>query len=441
MLSESNEQEELIKKIANKEAKILVLGLGQVGLPTAFAFLERGYEVIGFDINETLVGKINAGSCPLPEKHFSEILSKHMRTKKFSATCNPDSILEADVVLVCVATPLNNSRTNADLTILDGAIQTIGKRTNRMKLIVIESTIPPGTMKKYVIPKMELITGKKAGEHFLISFCPERISPGNALNEFLTNNRLIGAQDANSLSVTHNLLSKVTDGKIIQTDTSTAELAKLAENAYRDVNIAFANELALICESYGVDSSEVIKLANSHPRVNIHFPGPGVGGPCLPKDPYLLVAEFNTNNSIVRTARSINDKMPQHVVDLVLNTGNRQNHFLNKSILLLGSSYKPNVNDTRNSPTELIVQRLAKEGFTEINVHDPYSEDAFGAHATDDLQGSLSSAEFVILITAHSDYLGLKPEMFRKDATLIDTVRALDGKNFMKAGIKYIAIG
>lgn len=442
MLSESNEHGELVKKIIGKEAKILILGLGQVGLPTAMAFLERGYAAIGFDINEQLVHKINSGISPLPEKNFSEILSKHLISKKFTATCNPDSILSADVIIVCVPTPLNNSRTNADLTVLQEAIQIIGKKINRMKLIIIESTIPPGTMKKYVIPKMESITGKKAGEGFLVSFCPERISPGNALKEFLSNNRLIGAEDAKSLSSTFNLLSHVTDGKIFQTDTSTAELSKLAENAFRDVNIAFANELALICESYGVDSSEVIRLANSHPRVNIHSPGPGVGGPCLPKDPYLLVADLKAKNSLVRTARMINDKMPQHVVDLILNTAIASDDQIGKmTVLILGSSYKPNVNDTRNSPTELIVQRLREVGITDITIHDPFTSDTFGAKSTHDLSESLSTAKCVILATAHSTYLNLKPEMFHRDAIVLDTVRLLKRKEFSATGPRYISIG
>ncbi len=442
MLSQSNEEVKLLEKIKRKEANIMILGLGQVGLPTAVALLECGYSVNGFDIDKSRVDQINSGVSPIPEKNFNKILAKYLNGKKFSATNNPDSLLEADVIIVCVATPLNLSRTNADLGMLGQAIMTVAYKLDRMKLIIIESTIPPGTMKNYVIPKVEATANKKNGEHFLISYCPERISPGNAIYEFLNNSRLIGAEDIISSTATLELLSRVTSGRVYQTDTATAELCKLAENSYRDVNIAFANELAMICENHKVDSAEVIKLANTHPRVNIHSPGPGVGGPCLPKDPYLLLVNFMTQNSLIRTARSINDKMPEHVVDLILSAVTGNDYPISKlNVLILGSSYKPNVNDTRNSPTELIIQKLMEAGFTDIKVHDPYTNDTFGAQSTSDLYGTLSRSGCVILATAHSDYLNLRPEMFRKEAIVLDTVRLLKRKEFDSTGLRYISIG
>lgn len=442
MSSQSNEEIKLVEKIKQKKANIMILGLGQVGLPTAVAFLESGYNVNGFDINKALVDRINSGMSPIPEKNFNETLSKYLKVSKFSATDNPDSMLDADVIIICVATPLNVSRTNADLGMLGEAIATVANKLNHMKLIIIESTIPPGTMKNYIIPKVEATANKKIGKHFLISFCPERISPGNAVHEFLNNSRLIGAEDNSSSAATMELLSQVTNARIYQTDTTTAELTKLAENSYRDVNIAFANELALICESHKVHASEVIEMANTHPRVNIHSPGPGVGGPCLPKDPYLLLVDFKTQNSLIRTARWINDKMPGHVVDLILGTTDRLDTSTRKmNVLILGSSYKPNVNDTRNSPTEMIIQKLREVGITEITVHDPYSTVTFGAQSTQDLYTSLSGSRCVILATAHSEYQDLRPEMFNKEAIIVDTVRLLNREEFTKTGLQYICIG
>jgi UDP-N-acetyl-D-mannosaminuronic acid dehydrogenase len=437
----TEEIQKLGRKIANKDANVLILGLGQVGLPTAIAILESGYPVVGLDIDGILVNKINSGVNPIPEKDLSERINKHLKLKRFYATTDPNSVIQADVVILCVATPLDDTRTNADLTALNNAIISVGNKLDKIKLIIIESTIPPRTMKDFVIPKLEKISGKKSGVDFLVSFCPERISPGNALSEFLNNDRLIGAEDTVSSDITFEFLSRVTSGNVFKTDTITAEISKLAENSSRDVNIAFANELALICEINQADVTQVIKLANTHPRVRIHTPGPGVGGPCLPKDPYLLLANFKTERSLIRTARSINDKMPEHVVNLILNKVEATD-FNNKfNILILGCSYKPNVNDTRNSPTEMIISRLREKGITDITVHDPYTSETFGAKPTSDLFRSLSDSRCIILATAHSDYSDLLPSMFKKDCMIFDAVRLLDKAKFVSSGMDYFSIG
>lgn len=441
MTSQSYEKNDLFEKIKQKKSKIVVLGLGQVGLPTAFAFLEAGYVVSGLDTDKCLIDKINSGISPLPEKNFSDILNKHLQKNTFSATTENNVLEAADIIIVCVATPLNETRTSANLTALGIATTTIGEKFSGRKLIIIESTIPPGTMKKYVIPKLENSTGEKSGKQLLISFCPERISPGNALSEFLNNNRIVGAEDMLSSSLTVELLSSITQGNIYQTDTTTAEVSKLAENSYRDINIAFANELALICESHGVDASKVIEMANTHPRVNIHSPGPGVGGPCLPKDPYLLSLDFKNENSLIRTARTINDSMPDHVVELVLKRFTTKELTDNLSVLILGISYKPNVNDARNSPSEKIIQKLREAGIMDITVHDPYSVETFGAKYSSDLEASISNSRCVILATGHSEYLALKPKMFRKNAVILDATRLLGKDEFIEAKLQYVSIG
>ena len=431
----------LTKKISNKNATIVIIGLGQVGLPTAIAILESGYAVTGLDTNVTLVNKLNSGINPIAEKDLDELIDKHLKRKRFYVSSDPNVIIEADVVILCVATPLDESRENADLTALNNAVTNVANKLNRVKLVIIEITIPPRTMKDFVIPKLEMVSGKKSGVDFLVSFCPERISPGNALKEFLTNDRLIGAEDSASSEATFEFLSRLTTGKVFQTDTTTAEVSKLAENSSRDVNIAFANELALICEINQADVSQVIKLANTHPRVNIHTPGPGVGGPCLPKDPYLLLTNFKTQNSLIRTARAINDKMPDHVVNLILKKMSANDLGRDFNLLILGCSYKPNVNDTRNSPTEIIISRLREKGITDISVHDPYTSETFGAKPTLDLYHSLSESRCVIIATAHSDYSRLQPGMFKENSIIFDAVRLLDKAGFTNSGRDYISIG
>lgn len=431
-----------MRKIKEKDVTIIVLGLGQVGIPTAISFLESGFRVIGFDINGAQVEKLNAGISTIPEKGLDDLIAKHIKAGTFFATQSSDAMVDADVVIICVATPLNKSRTGADLSALNEALSSVGKKLNHMMLIIVECTVPPRTIKDVIIPQLEQVSGRKNGKNFLLAFCPERISPGNALKEFLNNDRLIGAEDDASSHATFELLSRVTNGKIYQTDAATAEISKLAENSYRDVNIAFANELALICEDHKVDVMDVINVANTHPRVNIHFPGPGVGGPCLPKDPYLLLTTFKSHDSLIRTARGINDNMPSHVVSLILEKLKSSN--LQKteiSILILGSSYKSGVNDTRNSPTQKIVSKLIEENITEITVHDPYTKETFGAKSTSDLYGSLSKSKCVILATAHPNYSSLKPHMFRRDCVIFDAVRVLGKDEFMKSELDYIYLG
>ncbi len=443
MSGEYNEGiEALNNKIAQKEANIVIIGLGQVGLPTAIAFLERGYRVTGLEINASLVDQLKAGTSPIPEKDIDQHLRKQLQSGTFSILTDADAILDADVIIICVATPLNDSRTGADLSALRAAIISVGKRLNSIKLIIIESTIPPRTMKDFVIPQIETVSGKNAGVDFLVAFCPERISPGKALVEFMNNDRLIGSEDPGSSGTALTLFSKVTKGALYQTDCTTSEISKLAENSYRDVNIAFANELAMICEKHHADVSEVIRLANTHPRVDVHIPGPGVGGPCLPKDPYLLVSNFETKNSVIKTARSINDEMPDHVVNLILGRVDKLGHRNQPiSVLILGSSYKPDVNDTRNSPCQKIISKLRKVGITDITVHDPYASETFGAKSTQNLSKSLLQSECVILVTGHSDYFHLGPHMFNKESIILDTVRRLKKSDFIKSGLDYITIG
>jgi UDP-N-acetyl-D-mannosaminuronic acid dehydrogenase len=310
------------------------------------------------------------------------------------------------------------------------------------KLIIIESSLPPKTMNDYVIPTIERLSRKEAGKDFLISFCPERIAPGKALEEFTNNARIIGSNDDASYIVTLCLFKDLTKGKVYRADTTTAEIAKLAENSYRDINIAFANELAVICEQSSVDVMDVIRLANTHPRVNIHRPGPGVGGPCLPKDPYLLIMGKELKRSIIKTARLINDSMPAHVVEILIKNIRFTNESVEKlKILVLGVSYKSDVNDTRYSPTEGIISALRKEGLVNISVHDPYSNESFGAELSRELYSSLDSADCVIIATAHSIYSTLTNEDFKKGSTIVDTVRILNKTNFSRNELIYVPLG
>ena len=433
---------DIINKIESKTAVICVVGLGQVGLPTALSFLKLGYRVLGYDINEKLIRNLEEGTTPIVEKGFADLVNKFIKSKSFTPSVSSNILASADVIIICVASPLDDTGFAVDMKFITSAIEAVVKYLTTQKLIVIESTLPPGAMKKYIIPLTESLSKKKAGSDFLISFCPERISPGNALREFNENDRIIGANDDKSYLSTLALFKNITKGKIHRTDTTTAEISKLAENSYRDINIAFANELAIICEQSDSDVQDVIRLANTHPRVNIHKPGPGVGGPCLPKDPYLLIMGKNFDESIVKTARSINDSMPSHVVDILiksLNSNKISNDKLN--VLLLGSSYKPGVSDTRYSPTRSIVLSLKKEGFQNITLHDPFTEDTLGAKFTSELDSVLGQADCVIIATAHSMYSSLATKDFKKHCIIVDAVRLFDKEDFVNSRLTYIPLG
>jgi len=433
---------ELAKKIEEKTAVICVVGLGQVGLPTALSFLNLDYKVIGFDINETLIEKLRLGVDYLPEDGIKHLTTKFLRNGSFRLSNKRDVISSADVIIVCVHTPLDRSHSNANMSYLRTAIASISDYLNKLKLIIIESTIPPGTTKEYILPLIERLSNKRAYEDFLIAFCPERISPGHALQEFIENDRIIGANDEHSFRLTYNLFKNLTRGKIYRTDTTTAEITKLAENSYRDINIAFANELAIICEKSNSDVNDVIRLANTHPRVNIHRPGPGVGGPCLPKDPYLLIMGKDLEKSIVKTARLINDSMPTHIVDMLMSTLHLSKLSKNNlNVLILGISYKPDVNDTRYSPTRDIIVCLKNEGIRNIVVHDPFTEDPLGAKFNQDLNSALGTADCVIIATGHTLYSSLGANDFKRGSIIVDAVRSLNKNNVNENGLIYIALG
>jgi UDP-N-acetyl-D-mannosaminuronic acid dehydrogenase len=433
---------ELVNKIKEKTAVICIVGLGQVGLPTALSFLKLGYRVIGHDINEELIRNLEQGFSEFPEKGFKNMINRFLKNRSFTLSVFSNVLASADVIIICVASPLDRTGVAVDMKFLISAIEAVVKYLTTQKLIVVESTLPPGVMRSYIIPLIENLSKKRAGSDFLISFCPERISPGNALQEFNQNDRIIGANDDNSYLSTLALFKNITNGKIHRTDTTTAEISKLAENSYRDINIAFANELAIICEQSDTDVQDVIRLANTHPRVNIHKPGPGVGGPCLPKDPYLLIMGKNFDKSIVKTARWINDHMPSHIVDILMrNLHSNKISKDNLSVLILGISYKPGVNDTRYSPTRSIVSALKKQGFQNITLHDPFTDDTLGVKFNSDLNSVLDGADCVIIATAHSIYSSLSTKDFKKDCIIVDAVRLLNKADFLGGGLTYLALG
>jgi len=308
--------------------------------------------------------------------------------------------------------------------------------------------VPPGTTKNLVARILEERSGLKCGEDFWLVNCPERIAPGKTIREFVENVRIVGGYNSESSEIAVKLFEAVTNREILTTDCTSAELAKLAENAFRDVNIAFANELALICEQIGADVIEVTKLANTHPRVNIHKPGCGVGGPCLPKDPYLLlhpVKEKNFKSGVIEPSRKLNDYMSKHTVEVVVKALRKLGKDVSESkVTVLGVAYKGEVDETRNSPAERIVRGLMDLG-SEVVVYDPYCEESFGAGRAKNLHEAVRGADCIVIVTDHKMFRELKlgkiKALMNENPVLIDGRRIVHPIEAKNQGFMYLGIG
>jgi UDP-N-acetyl-D-mannosaminuronic acid dehydrogenase len=290
--------------------KICVLGLGYIGLPTACLFANANHEVIGIDINQKTIEKLNHKELPFEEKGLKDLFKNAYPNMKFET-----QVEEADVFIIAVPTPLNKEMKMAELKYVKSAAEMIYSHLKKDNLIILESTVPPGTCDKLLVPVLEK-SGLKVGRDFYLAHCPERAIPGNTIYEMVHNDRIIGGVDKKSTALAKSLYSCFVEGTFYLTNTITAEFVKLMENTFRDINIALANEFAQIAEESGVNVWEAIELANKHPRVNVLKPGPGVGGHCIAIDPWFLT-ENSTRCRIVSLAREINDGMPNHVLQIV----------------------------------------------------------------------------------------------------------------------------
>ena len=434
----------ILKDIYERSLFLALIGSGYVGLPTAALFADAGFHVIAIDIKPEVVEAVNRGVSPIKELGLDGLILRNVQAGRLKATSSLKSLTQTDAVIVSVQTPINQNR-KPNLSFLMKAVEDIGKTLKKGVLVVISSTIPPGTMLEKVKPTLESLSGLKAEEDFYLAYVPERIAPGKAIKEFVESPRLVGGIGPNSTKITSELFKTVCK-KVIETDASTAEIAKLAENTYRDINIAFANQLALLCEQYGVDVKKVIELANTHPRVNIHTPGPGVGGPCLPKDPYLLIsrAEFDEEN-IVEMARRINDYMPKYIVKITTQALKNAGKNIKKcKIAVLGTAYKADVDDSRLSPSRPIIQQLLSLG-AKVVAYDPYCQESFGAEKAESLQEAIKNADCIVIATDHTEFkkmdlLKLK-EYMKENPVIVDGRRIIDPAKVKNVGFKYYGVG
>jgi UDP-N-acetyl-D-mannosaminuronic acid dehydrogenase len=422
---------------------IAVIGLGYVGLPTAVIFAQRGYRVIGVDIDAKKVEALNAGRSYVREPYLNEMLRDSVVRGLLSATTDAvAAVRQSDAVIIAVPTPVKNGV--ADLTYLREALDAVRKGIHRDLLIVIESTIPPGTTVGIAKPMLEE-TGMKVGQDIYLAHVPERIAPGKAVEELLNAPRVVGGADPRSTEKAIQLYSKV-NPHLQPTDATTAEFVKLAENTYRDLNIAFANLLALMAERLGIDVYEAIRLANTHPRVNIHMPGAGVGGPCLTKDPYMLASTAPDfwGTELIRIARRINDYMPTHTANIVEKAlADAGLSVRGAKIAVLGAAYKGGVDDTRESPAKHVVQKLLEKG-VEVAVYDPYTPETFGARPAKTLEEAAQDADALVIVTDHPEFKKLDLvtlAALMRHRIIIDGRRAVEPHAATAHGFTYYGVG
>ena len=421
---------------------ICVLGLGYIGLPSALVFSLKEYRVIGIDVDEYKVKSINSGTLHIREPMLEKILLEVLNSGRFYATTDYSAVGGCDAVLFAVPTPVKNGV--ADLSYLVNALENARRFMRRGQLFVIESTVPPGTTSGLAKSILEG-SGLRVEEDFYLAHVPERIAPGRAVEELLNVPRVVGGVGPRSTERAAELYSKV-NPRLYPTDATTAEFVKLIENTFRDLNIAFANLIALIAERIGVDVYEAIRLANTHPRVNIHWPGAGVGGPCLTKDPYMLasLASDLWAVELIRLARRINEYMPRHMVELVERAlADNGVNLAEAKITVLGTTYKSGVDDTRESPAKYIIGGLLEKR-PKIVAYDPYTVETFGAERAGSLEEAVQDADVVVIVTDHPEFKNLdlgKLAKLVRHRVIVDGRRTVDPYNAYRSGFRYYGVG
>lgn len=413
--------------------KICILGLGYIGMPTACMLANNGYEVIGVEVNNSIVEKLNSGKLHIDEPDLEELFLKAYNSKKIRIL---SQIEEADVFIITVPTPLTNQK-KADLSYVNSASHMIKDYIRKGNLVILESTSPPGTTRNIVGDIIFRNHGLKAGEDYFLAFCPERVLPGKIVYELANNDRIIGGIDEESAKKAEEVYRSFVKGKIITTTLETAEFVKLTENTYRDVNIAFSNELAVICEKYGINVWEVIEYANLHPRVNILNPGPGVGGHCIPIDPWFILENIDLEDSLIEKSRLINDSIPIRVAEKIVKA---LADYQKPKVTILGVSYKENVGDTRESPAITICNELIKKGIN-VHVYDPYVNSFKYTLST--LDEAVKGSDLIFLFVGHDKF---KEIDLKKVSNLMRNKNIFDARNFFnreeveKKGFKYYSI-
>ncbi len=431
-----------------KFSKVCVIGLGYIGLPTASTLATHGLQVVGVDINTEVVDILRNGGVHISEPGLRQLVREAVESGRLKVSDTPEA---ADAFIIAVPTPFYehqqgsfNGQTYrlADMRAVTSATESIVAHLRPGNLVVLESTSPPCTTMDLVRPILER-SGLKAGADFHLAYSPERVLPGRILQELSENARVIGGVDAESAVAGKDLYAHFVKGEIVLTDATTAEMVKLMENTYRDINIAIAIEFSRLAERFGVDIWEAISIANRHPRVKILNPGPGVGGHCISVDPWFLVEAAPDLTQLISTARHVNDEQPQYVLELVKTAAGSD--LRGKRIAALGLAFKPDVDDLRESPAIEVARQLTQAG-AKVRVYEPYKLDAVipGVFSASTLDEAVAEAEVIILLVGHRELKELDPVVFQSltpARLVVDTVNGWDEQAWSEAGFTFFRLG
>ncbi len=443
LLTSNPTYDSLLDGIRARSVRVCVVGLGYVGLPTLAVIGSAGFPVSGVDLRADLVERVALGEDSKGERGLGEALGKLVAEGRLAATTDLGmGLKDAGIVFVCVQTPVTSDHL-PDLSFLERAVEVVAKGLRKGMLVVLGSTVPPGTTRKVVLPLLERGSKLRVGVDFWLAHCPERISPGVALKTFTERTRLVGGVDEGSGVLAAEFLKAVGVQRVLEGEVGAVEVAKTSENMFRDVNIALANELALICEEVGVDVYEVIRLANTHERVRLHQPGAGVGGPCLTKDSYLLITPAQgkrVNASLIQDSRLLNDSMPEHVIDLLVrNLMELGMEVAGCVVGVLGVTFRGGTDDTRNSPAGEIIRGLLLRKVHVLSF-DPLSKESFGSERVESVEALLKRAQCVVVASDHSEFRGLSIPSGGSVKLIVDGRRMLDPLKVPR-GVRYVAVG
>ncbi len=445
-----NNIDEVRNSLETESLKVCIIGIGRIGLPTALSFAKAGLQTIGADISEKLVDSINAGNFPLKdEPGYEDIFNSVRKNDNFSVTTDINmAISKSNLILLSLPTPMDKNNIPTYL-----ALESVGKQLSKSlqpnSLVVVESTIEPGFIENVMIKRIEGDSGLRVGKNFTIGVCPENANPGEILHDFTGLPRLVGGIDEQTTKIIALIYGFVFSVELVtMPDCKTANAVKLTTNVFRDVNIAFVNELSLMFEKLGIDTLKVLDAAKRKYNFQIHYPGAGVGGPCLPINSYQFLNTAKRTGSelnIIKYGRAINEKMPDHVINLTLDGFKKCNKPIKDStVLILGVSYKPDVKDIQLSPAKIIVNKLKALG-AKIKIYDPYykNNQIFGIDMERNIQDILSDVDASIIVTAHKEFQEINPKIFTKMKTpiLIDSRGIIDISSANNAGLVFRGLG
>ena len=440
-----------VKKSLNlRTLRVCVVGIGRIGLPTALSFAKSGLQTIGVDINENLVSTINSGVFPLKdEPGYEEIFNDVIKNKMFSATTKiEDAIPNSDLILLSLPTPMDKNNV-PDYSALTDSASKLSNFLSPNSLIIVESTVEPGFIEDEMVPIISKSDQLKIGENFFIGVCPENANPGEILHDFTNLPRLVGSINKQTTEIITFIYDFVFAVElVIMPDCKTANAVKLTTNVFRDINIAFINELSLMFEKLGIDTLKVLEAAKKKYNFQIHYPGAGVGGPCLPINSYQLLnaaRRSGVNLSMIEYGRQINEKMPEHVIKLTLDAFKEcKKPIQNNDILILGVSYKPDVKDIQLTPAKHIIKKLQDLG-ANIHIYDPYfsSSQVFGINVEENLDAVISKVDASIIITAHKEFQNISLSVFNKmkSPILVDTRGIIDPMDAKQAKLIFRGLG